>query len=319
MTLAAAPVVVITGGSSGIGRCVALLFARRGWRVGLVARGEAGLRAACAAVEAAGGTAAWAVADVADAHALGRAADALHAALGPPDVWVNNAGNGAYGLFTTVGADVFRQVTDVTYGGTVNGTRAALRSMRARNRGVVVNVCSAIAFHGVPLLTSYSGAKRAVQGFTRAVRADLQDEGSAVRVCLVYPPAANTPFFSHAAMAMGPGFEAVSPRPMRPVYQPEVVADGVWHAARTGRDVPVGGVTVAFGWLSRLAPGLVARLIGLMGTGGQMTRCRRAMAARNPALWQANGRHGAGRGPFGARGWSAQMLALQAWKVVRGQ
>src|SRR3954471_13484487 len=126
-------VVVITGGSSGIGRCTAGLFARRGWRVGLIARGEQGLAASRRDVEAAGARGATAQADVADSKALAEAADAIVAALGPIDAWINCAGNGVYGRLEDVSEREFQRVTDVTYHGTVTGTRLALAHMRERN------------------------------------------------------------------------------------------------------------------------------------------------------------------------------------------
>jgi NAD(P)-dependent dehydrogenase (short-subunit alcohol dehydrogenase family) len=84
-------VVVVTGASAGVGRATVRELARRGWDVGLIARGEDGLRAAAADVEAAGRRAAWARADVGDAEALEAAAAQLEAQLGPIDAWVNNA------------------------------------------------------------------------------------------------------------------------------------------------------------------------------------------------------------------------------------
>jgi DNA-binding winged helix-turn-helix (wHTH) protein len=116
-------VVVITGASSGIGRCAAALFARQGWRVGLVARGEAGLQAASGDVEDQGAMAATARADVIDLDALEEAATCIERALGPMDVWVNCAGNATFGRFLDTPAAEFQRVTDVTYLGTVNGTR----------------------------------------------------------------------------------------------------------------------------------------------------------------------------------------------------
>ena len=244
-------VVVITGASSGIGRCTAGLFARRGWRVGLIARGEAGLLAACADVQGHGGTAAMARADVTEPDALEAAAAAIEQALGPIDVWVNCAGNGTYGRFMDTPADEFRRVTEVTYLGTVNGTRVALRRMIPRDHGCIVNVCSAVAFRGMPLLSWYSGAKHAVRGFDQSIRSELAEDGSRVRVTTVLPPAVNTPFFDHAVSHMGlPG------RPTPPVYQPEMVADAI-HLAATSirREMPLSFTTVLFSLGARFVPG----------------------------------------------------------------
>ena len=174
-------------------------------------------------------SAATACADVAVAEDLCAAADCLAARLGWPELWINCAGNGVYGRFGEVSQAEFDRVTTVTYGGTVNGTRTALALMAPRGCGTIVNVCSAAAFHGLPLMTSYAGAKAAVRGFGQALRAELRMARSPIRVSTVYPPAVNTPFFSHAVSHMG-----WPARPARPVYQPEIVAAGIYLAATRG-------------------------------------------------------------------------------------
>ena len=157
--------------------------------VGLIARGEQGLAASRRDIEAAGGRAATAQAEVTDSAALARAADAIVTTLGPVDVWINCAGNGVYGRFDDVPEHEFQRVTDVTYHGAVNGTRVALAKMRARDAGTIVNVCSAIAFHGLPLMSSYAGAKAAVRAFGQAVQGELRLERSRIRISTVFPPA----------------------------------------------------------------------------------------------------------------------------------
>ena len=275
-------VVVITGASSGIGRCTAGLFAREGWRVGLIARGRAGLDAAAADVRAHGQQAAVAVADVTDAAALDEAADRLEAVLGPVDVWINCAGNGTFGRFLDIPPDEFKHVMDVTYIGTANGMRTALRRMVARDAGHIVNVCSGVAFHGMPLLSSYSGAKHAVRGLDQAVRAELAEDGSRVQVSTVFPPAVNTPFFDHAPSTMGrPG------RPIPPVYPPEAIAAAIHVAAtrRTGREMPVSFTTILFAWGVRLCPGLVRRAVHRLGYAGQLSTDPAAIARYAPVLF----------------------------------
>lgn len=304
-----ARVVVITGGSSGIGRAAAVLFARNGWQVGLIARGEAGLAASHAEVAGAGARAACCAADVSDATALEHAAGYLDRQLGPVGAWVNCAGNGVYGAFMDVPPEEFARATDVTYMGTVNGTRAALRRMLPRDAGVVVNVCSAIAFHGLPMLSSYSGAKHAVRGFTDSVRHELIHERSRVRLTTIYPPAVNTPFFSHAASHM-----PLPPRPARPVYQPEIVADAILLATTsTRREIEVSGITVLFALASRLVPGLVHLAIQRLGPAGQMTDNPEAARRRNPTLFTPSAAASGAHGPFDAesRGFSVQMWATR--------
>jgi short-subunit dehydrogenase len=288
------PVVVITGASSGIGRCTAGLFARYGWRVGLIARSKVGLEAACDDVEGHGALAAREQVDVTDPDALEAAATAFEQTLGPIDVWVNCAGNASYGRFLDIPAEEFRRVTDVTYLGTVNGTRAALKLMMSRDRGCIINVCSAIAFHGMPLLSSYSGAKHAVRGFNQSIRAELEQDGSSIGLTTLFPPAVNTPFFDHALSHMGrPG------RPMPPVYQPEIVAEAIYLAATTHRrEMPVSFTAVLFAWGTRFVPGLVERAIRRLGYGGQLSS-RRAEANRyEPTLFLPSDQASAVRGGF---------------------
>lgn len=171
-------VVVITGGSAGVGRAAARAFARLGGRVGLIARGRDGLEAAAREVEELGGVSAVMEADVARAGDVEEAAAGIEEKLGPVDVWVNNAM-----------ASVFARVTEVTYLGAVYGTLAALKRMRSRGRGVIVQVGSALAYRSIPLQSAYCAAKHALEGFTESLRCELIHDGSPVRVTMVQLPA----------------------------------------------------------------------------------------------------------------------------------
>jgi short-subunit dehydrogenase len=296
-------VVVVAGASSGIGRCTALLFAQDGWRVGLIGRNEAGLRDTGAAVAALRASHAAAVADVSDAAALERAADAIEAALGPVTLWINVAGNGVYGRFLDVPDAEFRRVTDVTYHGTVNGTRAALRRMVPRNHGTVVNVCSATVFHGVPLLSSYSGAKAAVRAFDQSMRLELKLLKSRVRIGTVFPPAVNTPFFDRAVSYMG--FPA---QPVPPVYQPEMVARGIRLCAQgPGGELLLSGTVVAYSVLARISLRLAGFLVSLSGFAKPLPRDANDARVPEPELFEPKATSFAVRGSFGrrARGWSS--------------
>ncbi len=303
---AEAGVLVITGGSSGIGRAVATLFAARGWRVGLIARGAEALAATCEEIVAAGGRAIAAQADVTDTSALAAAAGALADALGPIDLWINCAGNGVYGRFDDVTEREFQRVTDVTYHGTVNGARVALAHMRPKGRGTILNVCSAIAFYGTPMLSSYAGAKAAVRGFAQAVVAELRLERSAIRVCTVFPPAANTPFFSHAVSHMG-----WPARPAWPVYQPEVVARGVWQAVRSRRsEMTISGTASAFALATRCSPTLIAWCMSQLGIEKQSSRAPELSRMLEPTLFEPSRRVFGVRGAFSD---GARTASLQLW------
>ncbi len=309
-------VVLVTGASSGIGLCSAALFASRGWKVGLVSRSGAGLAAAASLIEqqSPGAAVAWAAADVTDSAALAAAARAVAAALGPIGVWVNAAGNGVYGHFTDVSEAEFRRVTDVTYLGTVNGTRVALSHMRPRDEGMIVNVCSAVVFHGVPLMTSYCGAKAAVRAFGQSLRMELRLAGSRVRIGTLFPPAINTPFFDHAVSHMG--FPA---RPVPPVYQTDIAAQGVYLCA-TGRggEMLLTGVVLAFSWIARLSPRLAGYLVSKSDFASEMPRDEE-MRQQVACLFTAKQAGFSMHGPFrrGARGWSSQLGVAGAWRRLR--
>jgi len=178
-------VVVITGASAGIGRATAVAFAGRGAKVALLARGQAGLDGAAKEVREAGGEALTISVDVADAAAVQRAADQAEAELGPIDVWVNVAFSSVFAPFSEIHADEFKRITEVSYLGFVYGTQAALRLMRPRDRGAIVQVGSALAYRGIPLQSAYCGAKHAIQGFTESVRCELMHDGVDVHLTMV--------------------------------------------------------------------------------------------------------------------------------------
>jgi short-subunit dehydrogenase len=219
--------VAITGASAGIGRAVALRFARAGARLALIARDPAALEEVKREAEKLGASAALAIpADVADAKAVFDAADKIVAECGAIDVWINDAMVTVFAPVWGISADEFRRVTEVTYLGMVHGTMAALRHMRERNRGTIVQIGSALAYRGIPLQAAYCGAKHALRGFTDTLRTELRHDNSAVAVTIVELPAVNTPQFDWARTRM-----PRKPRPVPPVVQPEAVAEIIFRAA----------------------------------------------------------------------------------------
>jgi short-subunit dehydrogenase len=279
----------------------------------MIARGQAGLLDAAAAVRQQGGQVGIAMADVADGRALVAAAESLAAELGTPDLWVNCAGNGVYGQFSIVPHAEFDRVTAVTYTGTVNGCRTALKLMTPRGHGTILNVCSAAAFHGLPMMTSYAGAKAAIRAFAQALRAELRIAKSRVRVVTVFPPAVNTPFFSHAVShANWPA------RPAPPVYQPEVVAAGIYHAATKGDgEVVITGTASLFRVVARAAPELIAWCMTRLGFEGQLSRDPEACALAAHTLFAPLARPSPIHGPFGrhVRGHSLHLATKRALSV----
>jgi NAD(P)-dependent dehydrogenase (short-subunit alcohol dehydrogenase family) len=263
----ASRVVVVTGASAGVGRATARAFAARGDAVGLIARGAAGLEAAAREIMDASGRAVWVAADVSDAAALEAAADDIEAALGPIDVWVNNAMVTVLSPVSEMESDDYRRVTEVTYLGEVYGTQTALSRMLPRNAGVIIQVGSALAYRGIPLQSAYCAAKHAIQGFTESLRCELLHDQSNVRVTMVQLPALNTPQFTWMKNRL-----PHQPQPVPPVYQPELAADAiVWAAAHHPREVNVGASTTMAIWGDKAIPGLLDHYLARTAFSSQQT------------------------------------------------
>ncbi|HWE62088.1 MAG TPA: SDR family oxidoreductase [Chloroflexota bacterium] len=292
-------VVAITGAAAGVGRAAAVAFARRGARIGLIARGGPGmdgLEGAKQDVEAAGGQAVILPADVADATQVEAAAVKLEEAFGPIDVWVNVAMASVFSPFKEMTADEFKRTTEVTYLGQVYGTMAALRRMIPRNQGSIVLVGSALAYRSIPLQSAYCGAKSGIRGFIDSVRCELIHDGSNIRICMVQMPALNTPQFSWVKSRL-----SNNPQPVPPIFLPEVAAEAIYFAAHhKRRELYVGFSTIKACVANMLAPGLLDVYLARTGYQAQQTG-QPANPNRPHNLWEAlPGDHGA-EGTFGSR------------------
>jgi short-subunit dehydrogenase len=262
-----APVAVITGASAGVGRATAREFARHGWRVALLARGVDGLNAAKAEVEAAGSEALVIPIDVAESTQVEAAAQQVIDTWGGFDVWVNNAMATIYCEFANVAPADFRRATEVTYLGTVWGTHAALKHMRSRGRGTVVQVGSALAYRSIPLQSPYCGAKSAIRGFTDSLRSELIHRKSKVHLTMVHLSAFNTPQFDWGRTCMDK-----QPQPVPPIFQPELAAEAIYFAAtHRRREVWVGWPAAKAILANRVVPGLLDRLLARTAYDGQHT------------------------------------------------
>jgi NAD(P)-dependent dehydrogenase (short-subunit alcohol dehydrogenase family) len=260
-------VAVVTGGSAGVGRAIVREFASHGYDVAVLARGDAGVDGAVRDVVQAGGQGLGIPTDVADLGQVEAAARKVEAELGEIDVWVNVAFVGALRYFWDTDDATYRRITDVTYLGQVNGTRVALSYLRPRDRGVVVQVGSALAFRGIPLQSAYCGAKHAVKGFTESVITELKAEKSNVRVCQVHLPGVNTVQFD-----WNDNDFAEHPMPVPPIFQPELPARAVRFVAEHPRRTMWVGASTAYTILgNRLAPWFLDWYLGRTGVKGQLS------------------------------------------------
>ena len=260
-------VAVVTGGTAGVGRATVRELAGRGYDVAILARGAAGLQGAAADVRKAGRQALPVPADVADYEAVRQAAAQAESELGEIDLWVNVAFAGSLAFAWDTSIEEFRRMTEVTYYGQVHGTLAALERMRPRDRGVIINVGSAMAYRSIPLQATYCGAKHAVKGFTESVMCELTHEKSKVRLCMVQLPGLNTPQFNWNLSKM-----PEHPMPVPPVFQPELPARAIAYLAEHPRRNRWVGVSTAYTILGeRLAPKLLDWYLGRTGVKSQQT------------------------------------------------
>jgi NAD(P)-dependent dehydrogenase (short-subunit alcohol dehydrogenase family) len=296
--------VVVTGASAGVGRAVARAFAREGARIGLLSRNRERLETARAEVEKLGGEAIVVETDVADFQQVEQAAARVEESFGPIDVWVNNAMTSAFSPFLRMGPEEFRRVTEVTYLGTVYGTLCALRRMLPRNRGMVIQVGSALSERSIPLQSAYCGAKHGVRGFTDSLRCELIHDRSRVHITMVQLPGMNTPQFDWLESRL-----PRKPQPVPPIFQPEVAADAVvWASHRRRREVYVGMPTVKAMWGNRVIPGLLDWYLGRTGYEAQQTGIPER-PDRPSNLWETV------PGPYGAHGRFDDRAQGQSWQL----
>ena len=308
-------VVVITGASAGVGRATARKFARHGARIALLARGTDGLEAAQCEVEELGGTAIVIPVDVANAEQVEAAAARVEIDLGEIDIWINNAMASVFSPIKEMTPGEFRRVTEVTYLGCVYGTLAALKRMLPRDRGVIVQVGSALAYRGIPLQSAYCAAKHAVQGFCDSLRCELLHDKSGVRLTMVQLPALNTPQFGWVKSRL-----PRKAQPVPPIFQPEVAAEAIYFAAHNPRrEFYVGLPSVKAIVANKIAPGLLDHFLARNGYESQQYDGEED-PNRPDNLWQpVPGDHGA-HGAFDARArsWSPQLWTSEhrAWLAL---
>ncbi|MBI3555006.1 MAG: SDR family oxidoreductase [Deltaproteobacteria bacterium] len=298
-------VVVITGASAGVGRATVREFARTGAKLGLLARNAEALANAKREVEDLGSRAVAIPTDVADAQAVELAAARVEAELGPIEIWVNVAMVSVFSPVRLMLAEEYRRVTEVTYLGYVFGTQSALKRMLPRNRGVIIQVGSALAYRSIPLQSAYCAAKHAILGFTESLRTELLHDRSRVRVTMLELPAVNTPQFGWVKSRL-----PNCPQPVPPIYQPEVIARAIeWSSRHKRRELYVGFPAVKAIVAERLSPHVGDLYLARTGYKSQQTS-QPDSHHRPDNLWHTvPGDHGA-HGAFDSR---ARAFSIQLW------
>ncbi|HEY1793565.1 MAG TPA: SDR family oxidoreductase [Opitutaceae bacterium] len=287
-------VAVITGASGGVGRATARLLGSRRASVGLLARGRRGLEAALREIESQGGRAIVIPTDVSDPDGVEAAAAKVQRAFGPITLWINNAMVSMYSPFLRMTPKEFCHIVDVTFMGSVHGTRAALRRMVPRDQGVVIQVGSALAFRSIPLQSAYCSSKHAIEGFTESVRCELIHEKSSVRITVVNMPALNTTQFIWTRNRMGRVC-----RPVGTIFEPEVAARAILFAAEhERREVMVGASTISATLGEKIAPGLLDRKLAKAGWDGALCTAK-LKPGRRDNFWAPVNRDLGARGQFG--------------------
>ena len=230
-------VVIITGGSSGIGMATAQLAAKQGATVVIAARSEEDLRTVTQDITDAGGTASYVVADVGKREDIERIAQTTLERHGRFDTWVNDAGVFIYGRLEEVSETDSRQLFDTNFWGLVNGSLVASAYLKEPGHGgAIINLGSEASDVALPLQGMYAASKHAIKGFTDTLRMELEQEKAPISVTLIKPAAINTPYPQHAKNDTGH-----EPKLPPPVYAPEEVASAIVHAAaHPQRDIYVG-------------------------------------------------------------------------------
>jgi NADP-dependent 3-hydroxy acid dehydrogenase YdfG len=298
-TAKAGLVVAVTGASAGLGRAIAHAYAKRGAKIGLIARNPEALEAAKEECERLGGRAICLPTDVADADAVERAADAIEEAFGPIDVWVNDAMVSVFSPVKEMTAADYKRVTDVLYLGFVHGTLAALKRMLQRDRGTMIQIGSALSSRSIPLQSAYCACKHAINGFTDSLRCELYHDKSNVKITAVQMPAMNTTQFDWVKNRMPD-----ETQPVPPIFEPEVAAEVVYAAGvakNPRREYWVGSPTVMAIVGQKFIPGLLDKYLGRTGYDSQQIKGQpQAPDAPNNLYQYVPGRHSA-RGKFGDR------------------
>jgi NAD(P)-dependent dehydrogenase (short-subunit alcohol dehydrogenase family) len=230
-------VIVITGGSSGIGLATARRAAENGARLVLAARNEEALARIKADLTADGAEVEYVTADVGEREDVRRIAHTAVQRFGGFDTWINDAAAATYGKIIDTPVEDQRKVMDTNYWGMVHGSLEAVDHLRHRpHGGKIINIGSVLSDFAVPEQGPYVASKHAVKGFTHSLRIEMKQSRLPISVTLIKPSGIDTPYKDHARNRMD------EPARIPPLlYSPDVVADAILYACRHDvRDLTVG-------------------------------------------------------------------------------
>ncbi len=172
--------IFITGAGSGLGRALALRFAREGWRVGIADINTARAEESAALVREAGGEAIVFNCDVSRSEEIGKAADAVKKNWGGVDILVNNAGIAAAGQMECIPLEEWERILSINFKSVVYGCRSFIPIMKEQGRGHIINVASSAGIASLPEMASYNTTKAAVISLSETLRAELSEHGIGV-------------------------------------------------------------------------------------------------------------------------------------------
>lgn len=262
----AAQVIVVFGASSGIGRLAALELAKKGAKVCVAARSEEGLKSLVAEIEENGGEAFYVLADAAEFDQVKETAEKTVERYGRLDTWIHSAGAFIFAPFTETEPDEYERLMRVNLLGQIYGAKAAFPHLE-KHGGALIHITSVEAWRTVPFQSAYGASKHGIYGFLQALRVEFAHNEIPVAVTQILPAAINTPIYDKGRNKM-----PFKPRPVPPIYHPQIVVDAILYAAENPtKDLIAGGAGIGVVGFERLSPRLTDWITGKVGFVGQTT------------------------------------------------